>query len=368
MHSLVLVLSVLLYSTISFADNLSDSNKLFDWAETNYPQFFSPAGQSTQQVGSYLARYYADTQNYIGTSGNDVYVYGPVSNSQILKVGVISNFVTAGTVGSSATNKITPALAKSANLTKGLTVFGINLLATSETPNDKILHAANVMAELIDSNEDGRADNQAVLDSLLSQSAYEVMYNLQEGNKVEINYDILRAASVASTALGAYETRTNYADGVNHDASIEEIFHLITQFGYSKVYPAVFEESNTSTSTMALAMDVARGGRVTVMPEGGWVYPASAWWFYNDSTADYATMQTEYMYWSMTSNVGMHDSAAGLAKASSEWKPNTKAKLEAQDPTIYALINDPKYAFPSKLPNADYTYYKFKESDIITFP
>jgi hypothetical protein len=35
-----------------------------------------------------------------------------------------------------------------------------------------------------------------------------------------------------------------------HDASIEEIFHLITQFGYSKVYLEIFGESNESTSLL----------------------------------------------------------------------------------------------------------------------
>jgi len=304
----------------------------------------------------------------VPTKGQSTVTGGAVS--AIVDGGVSTNTSTTlavGAVGSSASNSITTALAKSANLSKGLTVFGINLLATSEVPNAKLLHAANIMAELIDNNEDGKADNQAVLDSLISQSAYETMYNLQEGNLVTIDNDILRAVSTAATTLGAYETVDNYADGLSHDASIEEIFHLITQFGYSKVYPAVFEESNTATSTMAQAMDVARGGRVTVMPAGGWVYPSSAWWFYNDQTADYATMMTEYIYWVMTSNVGMHDSAAGLAKASTEWKPNTKAKLQVQDPTMYGLINDPQYAFPTQLPNADYTFYKFKDSDIKTF-
>ena len=305
--------------------------------------------------------------NIAGLTGTTVSSYFDSNGFSGSALGFNATVTVAGVVGSSSSNNITPALAKSANLSKGLTVFGINLLATSEVPNAKLLHAANIMAELIDSNEDGKADNQAVLDSLISQSAYETMYNLQSGNLVEIDNDVLRAVSIAATTLGAYETRANYADGVNHDASIEEIFHLITQFGYSKVYPAVFAESNTATSTMALAMDVARGGRVTVMPTGGWVYPSTAWWFYNDSSADYATMQTEYMYWAMTSNVGMHDSAAGLAKASTEWTPNTKAKLQVQDPTIYGLINDPTYAFPTKLPNADYTFYKFKESDIKTF-
>jgi len=273
----------------------------------------------------------------------------------------------AGKVGENSSNKITTDLAKSANLTKGLTVFGINFLATSEVPNDKLLHAANIMAELIDSNEDGIPDNKAVLDKLIEQSAYETMYNLMEGNKVEIDNDILREVSKAATTLGAYETRVNYADGVNHDASIEEIFHLVTQFGYSKVYPDIFEEKNGATSKMALLMDKARGARVVTMPAGGWVYPSTAWWFYADQTADYATMQTEYMYWSMTSNVGMHDSDAGKTKTSTEWKPYTKELLKQMDPEMYVLINDPKYAFPTKLPNADYTFYKFTEADIQTF-
>jgi len=278
-----------------------------------------------------------------------------------------ASIAVAGQVGASASNLITPALAKSANLSKGLTVFGINLLATSEVPNAKLLHAANIMAELLDNDEDGVVDNQAIIDSLVSQSAYETMYNLQEGNLVEIDNDIMMETTMAGTTLGAYETRTNYADGLNHDASIEEIFHLITQFGYSTVYPATFKESNNATSTLAQAMDVARGGRVTVMPEGGWSYPESAWYYYMDETADYATMMTEYIYWAVSSNFGMHDSEAGLQKTSSEWKPNTKAKLQAQDPTVYGLINDAQYKFPQVMPNADYTFYKFKESDIQTF-
>ena len=173
----------------------------------------------------------------------------------------------------------------------------------------------------------------------------------------------------------------NYADGENHDASIEEIFHLITQHGYSNVYPKVFKESNTSTSSLAKAMDVARGGEQRCAKEScTWSYnntscpfwseivdSGDAWYFYADTSADYSTMIGEYIYWSVTSNIGMHDSAAGLKQASSEWCPNTKEKLKAQDPTIYNLINDPKYAFPVVLPNASYSYYTFKKSDIKTF-
>jgi len=253
-------------------------------------------------------------------------------------------------------------------------------LATSEVTDAKLLHAANITAELIDNNEDGTADNPTVLKALVDNSTFVKMYNLQSGNSVTIDTDVLDDAGISkNTSLGAYETVDNYADGVSHDASIEEIFHLITQYGYSVAYPTVFEESNTSTSAMALAMDTARGGRQLTTTDGAWVYnnttcPATgslesgkAWWFYDEADADYKTMQTEYMYSAVTSKFGMHDSNAGRTKADSEWCPNTKAELLAQDPTIYNLIDNATYAFPTVLPDACYSAYAFTTSDIITF-
>jgi len=76
---------------------------------------------------------------------------------------------------------------------------------------------------------------------------------------------------------------------------------------------------------------------------------------------------TEYIYWSVSSNFGMHDSSAGRKKSKTEWCPNTKKLLKVQDPVVFKLVNDPKYAFPTVLPNADYSFYKFKTSDINTF-
>ncbi|MBL4825205.1 MAG: hypothetical protein JKY07_08230 [SAR324 cluster bacterium] len=287
-----------------------------------------------------------------------------------------------GTVGGSVANKVTPSLAKSANYSKGLVVFGINILATAEVADEKLLHAANITAELIDNNEDGTPDNTCVTEKLYQLSAYVSMYNLQEGNSVEINSDPLDEIGADKyTSLGAYETLKNYADGESHDASIEEIFHLISQRGYSSIYPMVFEESNTSTSSLAKAMDVARGGEQRCAKEEcNWTYnntscpiwsdlvdSGDAWYFYADPTADYATMMTEYIYWSVSTNLGMHDSSAGRKKAKTEWCPNTKKLLKAQDPAVFNLINDPKYAIPTVLPNADYSFYKFKTSDINTF-
>ena len=301
----------------------------------------------------------------------------PTTTSTCSSTGTTSGVV--GKVGDNSSNLLTTALAKSANFTKGLTVFGINILATSDVSDAKLLHAVNITAELLDNNEDGTADNTAVVTKLVELSAFVKMYNT-DADKGTINTDVLdNAGATNNTSLGAYETVDNYADGGSSDASIEEIFHLITQVGYSNVYPTVFGESNTSTSAMALAMDVARGGRQLTTTSGAWVYnntscPATgsvesgkAWYFYNDSGADYKTMQTEYMYWAVTSKFGMHDSTRGKTSADKEWCPNTKAELLAQDPTIYNLIDNATYAFPTVLPDACYSAYAIKTSDIITF-
>ena len=186
---------------------------------------------------------------------------------------------------------------------------------------------------------------------------------------------------INSTGLGAFETTVNYESENQHDASVEEIFHLITQFGYSKMYPAIFGESNESESLLAKAMEVARGGRQTQLTHGTWTYnntdcanagkvggSTNAWYFYEDNTADYASMITEYIYWAVSSNFGMHASESGQQKAQTEWCPNTKEKLQEQDPTVYNLINDPKYKFPIyKMPSANYSFQSIVLNDIIYF-
>ncbi|MER2513813.1 MAG: DUF3465 domain-containing protein [Nitrosomonas ureae] len=88
-----IVLLLILVPVIACAENLLvNSNKLFNFAEESYPEFFSPANTGTFSLDNYLVRYYPDTGNYLGTAGEDVYVYGDVFNG-LLKVGVIPDFI-----------------------------------------------------------------------------------------------------------------------------------------------------------------------------------------------------------------------------------------------------------------------------------
>ncbi|NOQ63588.1 MAG: DUF3465 domain-containing protein [Methyloprofundus sp.] len=85
-------LLILLFPLITLASELSDSNKLFDFAESEFPEFFAPAGSETFELNEYLVRYYADSDTYIGTQSSDVYVYGDAFNG-LLKLGKISDYI-----------------------------------------------------------------------------------------------------------------------------------------------------------------------------------------------------------------------------------------------------------------------------------
>lgn len=57
----------------------ADTECLFNWAQTFYPQLFSPAATGLQLSSPYLYRYYAATNTYLGVSSadNNAYYLGP---------------------------------------------------------------------------------------------------------------------------------------------------------------------------------------------------------------------------------------------------------------------------------------------------
>jgi endo-alpha-1,4-polygalactosaminidase (GH114 family) len=69
---------------------------LLDWAATTYPQYFSGAfSDGTAAIagyGTFSYRYWPDTRNYIGLLNGSVYVYGPVTSSQIMPLGPLSSY------------------------------------------------------------------------------------------------------------------------------------------------------------------------------------------------------------------------------------------------------------------------------------
>lgn len=223
-------------------------------------------------------------------------------------------------------------------------VFGISIFAVPQVEDKKLLHAANVMAQYLDNNEDGKPDNQLVLDKMLEKKAFMVMW------KKEKDLNIRPPRGWEGQDLGNDETNPDYILGGKSgrfDASLEEVLHIITHAGYAAVYPNVFGEQ--MGSSIADAMDLARGGQFTKVPNN---YPSGAWYSYDDKTCDYSCMVTEYHYWALTSILGGQE--ARLNEIGHEWKLNTKAKVEDQDKAVYDLLTDPQYAFPTILPDGTY--------------
>ena len=89
----ITLLFLIVIPAISSAENLLvNSNKLFNFAEVSYPAFFHPAGAVTVTLDDYLVRYYPDTDVYIGTRGEEVYVYGKIFNG-LSSVGIIGDYI-----------------------------------------------------------------------------------------------------------------------------------------------------------------------------------------------------------------------------------------------------------------------------------
>ncbi|MDH7447903.1 hypothetical protein [Aquimarina sp. 2201CG14-23] len=224
-------------------------------------------------------------------------------------------------------------------------VFDIPIYAVAAVEDVKLLHAANVMAQYLDNDEDGVIDNQAVVTAMKNNNAFLFLW------KNESDLETLEPPSNAEGQdLGNDETipgwHTNGHTG-RFDAALEEVLHIITHTGYASAYPEVFGE-HVGTD-LANAMDIARGGQFTTIPNP---YPDEAWYTYDDTTCDYNCMTTEYIYWSLTSMLGAQENR--LNEINQEWRLNTRTLVENTDTAVYALLTDTQYKFPVVLPDGSY--------------
>lgn len=236
--------------------------------------------------------------------------------------------------------------------TKHIDVFGVGVYAHADVPDNKVIHTANVMRQYLDNNEDGSADNEgndplpseAVVEAMVARNAAMIMFN-DEGSAEEENFFDALPDGIEIQPLYGFESRPEGSGAAGFDATLEEVLHLITHVGYANAYPEVWGE--TSGSTVAKAMDVARGGHFESVPSG---YPAEAWYHYDDTTCEYGCQVTEYVYWALTSILGAQEYAGRPEEIADEWELYNASLVQAQDATIYNLLTDPTYNFPTTLP------------------
>ncbi len=234
---------------------------------------------------------------------------------------------------------------------KKVGVFGIFIYATEKVSDQDLLHTANIMAQYLDNNEDSIIDNRLVLDKMLENQSAMVLFGNEKSSKRKA---FMR---VGNKLDGAYVFQDLYGDEIhpewNHnspfDATLEEVLHLITHSGFSKVYPSVFGEEKGSE--ISNAMDKARGGHFDEVPSN---YPSKAWYTYDDKTCKYNCQVTEYLYWTLTSLLGAQDFPGRYDEIGHEWRANTPSLVESMDSDVYNILTDTIYKLPTVLPDGTY--------------
>ena len=227
---------------------------------------------------------------------------------------------------------------------KYIDVFGVGIYAHADVPDNKVIHTANVMRQYLDNNEDGTPDNQPVVDAMVTKKASMIMFN-DEGSAAEQTFFDSIGDGVEVQPLYGLETHPEGSTPANFDATLEEVLHLITSVGYSAVYPDVWGLS--SGSSVANAMDVARGGNFQTVPA---TYPAGAWYHYDDTTCEYDCQVVEYTYWGLTSILGAQEYSGRPEEIANEWELYNRSLMQLRDATLYNLLVDPTYKFATTLP------------------
>ena len=233
-------------------------------------------------------------------------------------------------------------------------VFGVTIVATPRTDAGKVKHAANVLAEYLDNDEDGVIDDPEVHRVLVEGGAFLVMFATErEAERSRIDHErIERAGFRIGQDLYGEETLPEGPPHVGRagrfDATLEEVLHLVSN-GWEEAHPEDFGYEPGSRLTDA--MDLARGGRFRRVPGR---YPVSAWYHYDDRSCDYECMAAEYLYWTLTSLAGGQDYPGRAEEIADEWECPTPELLRERDPAVHALLTDERFALPRRRPDGRY--------------
>merc|ERR1712013_268460 len=243
-------------------------------------------------------------------------------------------------------------------------VFGVPAFCEVGGNKTKCQHMLSVLAAYIDNNNDGCPDNppdflKNVLKSTIPADEAgigAVILTKKQSFQMPAGFQ-----SYYGLTMWEAETRPEcsgtQASDTCRDASLEEVFHLLTDKGYGPTWPAALGLYSTSNSSLTRAMDKARNppsGTPLLTPVNGvWTYPSGAWWKHPDPTCQYNRCQTTEYHWHTTASyLGMY---AGMTP--DIYTYNTKEKMKAGDPLAVSIIENTSigYRHPTVAPTGKYT-------------
>ena len=227
-------------------------------------------------------------------------------------------------------------------------VFGVHVFATSGVEEDKFKHAVNILREYLDNDGNGRPDSKQLVKSLKREKAAMTLFSDEDEleNFIDKHERKFEKTNGRFQDLFDFEIVTSSDTSGEFDASLEEVFHLITDTGYSEIFPDEF--GLRKDSLIGELMNNARGGYFKKVPKS---YPDDAYFTYDDKTCEYECQITEYFYWGMTSVLGGQQAPGRLEQIEEEWKLNTPAKVAERDPDLFDLLTNGQFDLPTVLPD-----------------
>jgi len=240
----------------------------------------------------------------------------------------------------------------SEHFSKHVSVFGVRIFASSGTADDKVLHAAHVLAQYLDNNEDGEVDDADLLAELVEQDGGANLIMFADEQELE-DSGLFESATLDSFRLQDLYGEETHPEGSSieggFDATLEEVWHLVSSKGHSSLRPDIFGEQ--VGSALAEAMDLARDGHFQSIPSS---YSEAAWYHYDDPTCEYNCQVAEYFYWALTSILGAQDYPGRCDEIAIEWELCSRELVETGDVAAFELLTDASYHLPTVLPDGSY--------------
>ena len=217
-------------------------------------------------------------------------------------------------------------------------VFGASMWAVEKFSEPLLRHVASIAAEYLDNNEDGIVDDPAVNAALVAN--YAAMYLVDEFDKFS-KFDMSDSSAIhrMKTTVAQHSGETHPQALLTDDVTLEEVNHLLLFAGYGSAYPALRPQTATGSLPNNLLTDAMR-----ISQQNG------------DYLRFDGAASSEFFYWGVTTLMGAQSVPGSHCREGrgTEWKLCTPEELQARNPMFYALLTNPSYKLPTRLPDGRY--------------
>jgi hypothetical protein len=217
-------------------------------------------------------------------------------------------------------------------------VFGASMWAVEKFSEPLLRHVASIAAEYLDNNEDGIVDDPAMNAALVDN--YAAMYLIDEFDKFS-KFDMSDSSAIhrMKITVAQHSGETHPQALLTGDVTLEEVLHLIQAAGYGFAYPDLRAQTATGSLPNNLLTDAMK---------------------ISQQNGDYLRFDgaagSEFFYWGVTTLMGAQSVPGSHCRQGrgTEWKLCTPEELQARNPMFYALLTNPLYKLPTRLPNGRY--------------